>query len=107
MEQEYSFVENEKFPKNVGIQLTNGPFVGIIYIYGNVRFSKDDPPILKFDYEVMTNPKKHKYERSEEFDNIIGDILMELIDKNYNDRENDTNEPDNEYTISKKSYSIS
>jgi hypothetical protein len=44
----------------------------------------------------MINPEKHKYERSEEFDDIIGDILVGLIDEKYNDRANDTNESDNE-----------
>ena len=107
MDQEFKLVENENFPENVGIQLTNGPFVGIIYIYGNVRFSKDKPPILKFDYEVMTNPEKHKYKNNEEFDDIIGDILVGLIDEKYNDRENDTNESNNEYSISKKGNSFS
>jgi hypothetical protein len=84
-EQEYSLVENEKFPENIGIQLTNGEFSGIIYIYGPVRFSKDEPPILKFDYEVMQNPEKHKYKNNEDFDNIIGDILVNLLDEKYND----------------------
>ena len=107
MDQEYKLVENENFPEHTGIQLTDGPCVGIIYIYGNVRFSKDDPPILKFDYEVMINPEKHKYEGSEEFDDIIGDILVGLIDEQYNDRENDTNESNNEYSISQEGNTFS
>jgi hypothetical protein len=104
MNQEYKLVENEKFPENIGIQLTNGPFFGIIYIYGNVRFSKDEPPVLKFDYEVMVNPEKHKYKNSEEFNDIIGDILVDLIDEKYgNDREYDNNATDNEYQVSQES----
>jgi hypothetical protein len=107
MDQEYKLVENENFPEHTGIQLINGQFKGIVYIYGNVRFSKDKPPILKFDYEVMINPEKHKYKGSEEFDDIIGDILVGLIDEKYNDRENDTNESNNEYTISQEGNTFS
>lgn len=100
----WKLVENEKFPENIGIQLTTGPFFGIIYIYGNVRFSKDEPPILKFDYEVMVNPEKHKYKNSDEFDNIIGDILVDLIDEKYGyDREHDNNAANNEHQVFEES----
>tara|TARA_B100000745_G_C20109311_1_gene379678 strand:- start:621 stop:944 length:324 start_codon:yes stop_codon:yes gene_type:complete len=107
MEQEFKLVENEKFPKHIGIQLTNGPFSGIILIYGNVKFSKDEPPVLKFDYEVMQNPEKHKYKNNEEFDDIIGDILVQLIDEKYNDRKNNLDKPDHEYTVFEEGDTIS
>jgi len=90
MEQKYTFVENEKIPDKTGIKLIDGEFDGMVYIYGNVRFSEDEPPIMNFDYEIMKNPNKCKYKDSEDFEYIIGDILVEIIDEQLreDDREN-------------------
>ncbi|MBT3560439.1 MAG: hypothetical protein HN497_05340 [Flavobacteriaceae bacterium] len=98
MKQEYSYVENENVPDRTGIKLRGGNFDGIIYIYGDVRFSEDDPPVLTFDFEVLNNPGNKDYKDSEEFEIIMGDVLVQEIDKSMSkdDRRNDNQKPDNE-----------
>jgi hypothetical protein len=91
-------VENKNIPDKTGIKLVGGDFDGIIFLYGNVRFSEDVPPVMKFDFEVLKNPNQIKYKDSREFEFIMGDILVELIDNQLsdNDRRNDNKKSDNE-----------
>jgi hypothetical protein len=98
MKQEYTLVENKNIPDKTGIKLVGGDFDGIIFIYGNVRFSEDVPPVMKFDFEVLKNPNRLNYKDSGEFEFIMGDILVELIDNQLsdNDRRNDNKKPNNE-----------
>jgi predicted Zn-dependent peptidase len=98
MKQEYSHVENENVTDKIGIKLKGGDFDGIIYIYGSVTFSEDDPRVLTFEFEVLSNPNNKVYEDSEEFESVMGDILIQEIDKHMsdNDRRNDNKESDNE-----------
>jgi hypothetical protein len=98
MTQEYSHVENENVTDKIGIKLKGGDFDGIVYIYGNVSFSEDNPGVLTFEFEVLSNPNNKIYEDSEEFEYIMGDILVQEIDKHMsdNDRRNDNKESDNE-----------
>jgi hypothetical protein len=79
--QDYELVENEKISDKIAIKLIGGEFGGMIYLYGVVTITEEDPPKLQFDFEVMKNPNKVKYKDSKDFEDVMGDILVELIDK--------------------------
>jgi hypothetical protein len=96
--EDFKLVENKKFPDKTAIELVGGDFKGMIYLYGDVTISEEDPPVLGFDFEVMKNPNKVKYKDSKAFEDVMGDILVGLIDeqmKKY-DRKDDTDELSNE-----------
>ena len=66
------------------IKLTSGKFSDIIYTYGKVKFadkenSEGQLP-LQFTYDVQKNPN-NKNTESEEFRNVIGDILIEVMEE--------------------------
>ena len=68
------------------IKLTEGKFAGVIYHYGKVSFApetelKDGKLPMKFDYTVALNPTEHVLYDNQEFIHYIGDILLELLDK--------------------------
>lgn len=57
------------------IQLTQGPYCGIIYKYGRVELIEEGDQLrIKFEYEL-----KDKSIMDEHFIDYIGDILTELI----------------------------
>lgn len=59
------------------IKLTSGPYRGIIYSYGKVKFDEDgDSCKLNFEYEVHEN---HMEYVQEEFETYIGDLLQFII----------------------------
>ena len=66
------------------IKLTSGKFSDIIYTYGKVKFadkenSEGQLP-SQFNYDVQKNPN-NKDTESEEFRNVIGDILIEVMEE--------------------------
>ena len=66
------------------IKIVEGEYSGIIYTYGHVKFaseenSKGELP-MKFDYDVKANPNNVDT-TSIEFRNYIGDILIEVVEK--------------------------
>ena len=66
------------------IKLTEGPFSEIIYTYTNVKFASEENSNgqlpLKFTYDIKKNPNNIDTE-SEDFRQYIGDILVEVIEK--------------------------
>ena len=85
MNQQFTYVENKNLPDKTAIKLIDGKYADMIYIYGNVKFSEDVPPIMKFDYEVLSNPGNCEYKDSEDFEYIIGDILVKCIEEQLED----------------------
>jgi len=77
-------VENRKTGVDA-IKLTSGPYSGIIYTYGKVRFEEQDDDACKlcFEYEVLENQQEYV---AEEFEHYIGDLLqfimMDQLQKN-------------------------
>jgi len=59
-----------------------------VYKYGNVAFAKnentDGKLPMKFDYDIIRNPNNVDTE-SQDFINYIGDILIELLEKQLQD----------------------
>ena len=66
------------------IKLTEGPFSDIIYTYTNVKFASEENANgqlpLKFTYDIKKNPNNVDTQ-TEEFRQYIGDILVEVIEK--------------------------
>ena len=91
----YSYVDNPRYSHS-GIIIEDGEYKDVIYLYGKVQFIEENEHLrLKFDYQVLRNPNNVDTE-SENFRNIIGDILTENVEKEVNDerknRENDIKE---------------
>lgn len=66
------------------IKLVEDKYMGIVYKYGKVTFAKDptkDGKLpMKFDYTLLKNPDNVDT-TTQEFIDYIGDILIELLEK--------------------------
>lgn len=80
---EYTFVQKTGDDFTC-IKLTDKKYNGVIYKYGNVAFARDEKPDgklpMKFDYDIIMNPYDADTQQ-QEFINHIGDILIELLEK--------------------------
>ena len=67
------------------IKLLEGKYKGIIYKYGKVGFAKEEKPDgtlpMKFDYDIIFNPHEETSIDKQDFIDYIGDILIELLEK--------------------------
>jgi len=83
----YLFVQKEG-EEQTYIKLVEEKYLGIVYKYGKVQFAKeprkDGTLPMKFDYEIIKNPDEIKFDE-QEFINYIGDILVELLEKQLTD----------------------
>jgi hypothetical protein len=69
-------VENRKTGVDA-IKLTSGPYSGIIYTYGKVKFDEQgDTCKLSFEYDVLENEIEYV---KEEFEFYIGELLQFII----------------------------
>ena len=74
--------ENQTF---IGLTPEAGRYQGVIYKYGRVSVAEEENPDgslnLQFDYGIVdNNGHKEEYFR-DDFKNLIGDILVDIIDK--------------------------
>lgn len=105
----YSVLNTEtKDGETARIRLTNEPWNDILYSYGEVKFDEDDEGRghLHFDYKVHDpedfNIMLYSEEEQAEFQTLLGDILVGLIQESLDymeskdDRENDIGELDAE-----------
>ena len=79
----YKIVINAKDGEN-GIEITGGKYEGVIYTYGEVQFeevNEGEPPTINFTRAVRKCPDSLKDTISDdkEFNQIMGDILIELL----------------------------
>ena len=95
MPKRYSVTDQTKNKKYVFVQkegddftcikLLEGKYKGIIYKYGKVGFAKDEKPDgtlpMKFDYDIIFNPHEETSIDKQDFIDYIGDILIELLEK--------------------------
>jgi hypothetical protein len=83
----YLFVQKEG-EEQTYIKLVEEKYLGIVYKYGNVQFAsepKEDGTLpMRFTYEIIKNPDEIKF-NEQEFINYIGDILVELLEKQLTD----------------------
>ena len=93
IENMYSFVTNPKRDLQ-GIAIKQGKYFGVIYEYDKVTFGKVDDEelllnknengevILSFGYNVLDSYGfKQKDFENDEFVNLLGNILVDVIDK--------------------------
>ena len=82
----YKLVVNAKDGEN-GIEITEGKYEGVIYTYGEVQFlpveEDDAPPTINFTRAVRKCPDSMKETISDdkEFNQIMGDILIEMLEQ--------------------------
>jgi len=84
MKKKYVFVQKEGDDFTC-IKLLEGKYKGVIYKYGKVGFAKEEKPDgtlpMKFDYDIIFNPHEQTNIDKQEFIDYIGDILIELLEK--------------------------
>ena len=70
------------------IKLVEDKYLNVVYKYGKVAFAKDEKSDgtlpMKFDYDIIKNPNEVNT-NTQEFINYIGDILIELLEKQLTD----------------------
>lgn len=64
------------------IRIARGKYKGLIYHYGRVETNTEDVPTLRFEYQVI-EPAAGKLcdERNSEVVELLGDILVDIMDK--------------------------
>ena len=87
IEKKYKLVQN-KDAKWQGIGLTKeaGFYQGVVYRYGKVTpIEEDDRLRLKFDWEILDSNGLDKDHFNDDFFNLIGDVLYDIMDKQLKD----------------------
>jgi putative sterol carrier protein len=83
----YLFVQRDD-KEYSAIKLIDDKYLNVIYKYGKVGFAdKEDANgnlPMKFDYDILRNPENKDID-NQEFIDYIGDILIELLDKQLKD----------------------
>lgn len=90
----YKLVERETSDL-YSVQITSGPFKGVIFTYGKVSFREGENgiPVLSFQYKIEESPLPSDLLKSiPEFKNTLGDILHDMLEAQYiaHDRLRDT-----------------
>ena len=102
MGSDFDFVIDDNDKNSVHVKILKGEYTDTLFKYGKVEIDeKDGNAYLQFDFDVISSPIK-KVEKTREFRNHIGDILLNImmdkldIEEGYYDenRTDDTQEPD-------------
>ena len=83
----YKFIQN-KTAKWQGIGLTKeaGFYQGVVYRYGQVQpIEEDDRLRLKFEWQILDSNGLAKEHFGDEFFNLIGDILHDIMENQLED----------------------
>ena len=91
----YRVVENP-YEENAGIELVSGEWEGLVYQYGDVQFV-DGEPQMNFKRTIRRLPKDvepseeaiEELLNNSELNNLMGDILVELIQEQIKREEKD------------------
>ena len=87
IKKKYQFVQN-KGAKWQGIGLTKeaGFYQGVVYRYGKVTPIEEKNQLrLKFDWQILDSNGLGKEHFGEDFFNLIGDILYDIMDEQMKD----------------------
>jgi hypothetical protein len=78
---------SRKEDKQASLRISEGKFEGVVYSYGKVVLpveqeinGKGDLP-FKFEYSILDNANIDREDFGEDFFKIIGDILVDIIDE--------------------------
>ena len=81
----YSYIQSAKYPNQTCIGINEGTYAGVIYKYGKVTFGKEEDENgnlpLQFQYDIVDNNGIPREQFDDEFFNLIGDILVEIMDE--------------------------
>jgi len=99
----YTYVENkDKSWTGIGLTEKAGMWQGVVYEYGKVSIEEDennDKASLQFEWNLLDSNGLGKECFNDDFFNLIGDILSDLIDSNIDEGNftdaNDDNRKDN------------
>jgi len=90
IKESYVFVE-AKTQDQTCIGLKGGKFAGVIYKYGKVSIgeeTEDGNMPFKFEFDIIDNNSIPKEQFGEDFMNLIGDILVDIIEEQYAESDN-------------------
>tara|TARA_B110000211_G_scaffold204672_1_gene238318 strand:+ start:348 stop:752 length:405 start_codon:yes stop_codon:yes gene_type:complete len=86
----YKLVEDPKGGAEGAVEITEGPFTGMVYRYGDFRVTKpeseDAQPQIEYHFEVIDIPEEirdvvYPDEMKESFDQMLVKILIDLVQK--------------------------
>ena len=86
----YELVPNPSNAEEGVVKITTGPFVGLLYKYGDFKFKRaeneDDPPSVEYHFEVIDIPEEirdvqYPDDMKESFDQLLVGILMDIVQK--------------------------
>ena len=81
----FSYIESANYPDQTCIGINEEEFAGVIYKYGKVTpIEKDDKLTMQFEYDIIENNAIPREKFGDNFFNLIGDILMDILDEKYN-----------------------
>ena len=81
----FSYIESANYPDQTCIGINEGEFAGVIYKYGKVTpIEKNDKLTMQFEYDIIENNAIPREKFGDNFFNLIGDILMDILDEKYN-----------------------
>ena len=80
----FVYVESESQDQTY-IGIKGGKFAGVVYKYGKVSFAKEEDKNgnlpMQFQYDIVDNNGIQREQFDDEFFNLIGDILVEIMDE--------------------------
>jgi len=96
IKESYVYVESKKQDQTC-IGIKGGKYAGVVYKYGNVSLGEETQNgqmPFKFEFEIIDNNAVPKEDFKEDFMNLLGDILVDIIEEQNaesDNRENNTN----------------
>ena len=80
----FSYIETAEYPEQTCIGINKGKYAGVVYKYGTVtRIEENGALTMKFEYDIIENNAIPRDQFGDEFFNLIGDILVEVIDEKF------------------------
>ena len=79
----YTYITNRDEEMQL-IGITKGKFHGVVYKYGKVSLGEENTDgnlPLKFEFDILDNNLIPKEEFGEDWSDLIGDILVDIIDE--------------------------
>ena len=89
MSELYTYVENkDKTWTGIGLTDKAGKYQGVVYRYGEVKIIEDENKenaTLQFEWDVLDSNGLPKEMMGEDFFQLIGDILVDIMEKQMNE----------------------
>ena len=98
LEQMYEYIKIPEVEDQFAFRIIKGKFKDVVYKYNKFGVNPDPNPddtlTYKFEYDILEIPeeivnKKYSDEEGKEFESLIGDILIQVIQDNIEMEETD------------------